>query len=161
MSLSEHIEIKISEQKLYYFRENICQHTYLISSAVNGLGEQQGSEKTPRGKHYIRAKVGAGLPANAVLKGRRYTDQIFHENTMDSNADDWILTRILWLCGREVGKNRLRQVDSMRRYIYIHGTPDSEPMGTPKSHGCIRMRNRNIIELFELVSFGCPVEIIE
>ncbi len=160
--MKERIEIKIDEQRLYYFIDNICQTSYLVSTAKNGAGELSGSEKTPRGKHYIRAKIGAGLPVNAVLKGRRFTGQIYRGYSVGADpAPDWILTRILWLCGREVNKNRLGNVDSMRRYIYIHGTPDCEPMGTPRSHGCIRMRNQNIIELFERVRVGCPVDIIE
>lgn len=158
----EKIVIDLRQQKLRYYREGICQHAYLISSAVNGPGELAGSEQTPRGMHYIRAKIGKGLPVNAVLRGRRFTGEIYSAGLARSKPEaDWILTRILWLCGSEVGKNRLGQVDSMRRYIYIHGTPDSEPMGVPKSHGCIRMRNRNIIELFERVSVGCPVDINE
>jgi len=158
----ERIEINISEQQLYYYRNDTCFQKYRVSTAANGVGEQNGSEKTPRGKHYIRAKIGAGLPVNAVFRGRRFTGQIYHDNSAGIGANqDWILTRILWLSGLEINRNRLGPVDSMRRYIYIHGTPDSEPMGTPKSHGCIRMRNHNIVELFDWVSVGCPVNIIE
>ncbi|MCF7981223.1 MAG: L,D-transpeptidase [Pseudomonadales bacterium] len=162
MSSHELIKICLKEQKLRYYRESVCQHTYLISSAERGAGEMKESEQTPRGNHYIRAKIGAGRPVNAVFNGRRFTGEVFSEKLKQKFPErDWILSRILWLCGREVGKNRLGNVDSMQRYIYIHGTPDSEPMGIPKSHGCIRMRNRNIIELFELVSIGCAVEISE
>lgn len=162
MPLHEEIRISLKEQKLRYFREGICLHTYLVSTAAKGPGEQKDSEQTPRGKHYIRAKIGAGKAANAVFRGRRFTGEIYSEKMkVLFPGRDWILTRILWLCGCEVGKNRLGDVDSMARYIYIHGTPDSEPMGMPKSHGCIRMRNRNVIELFELVSLGCPVLITE
>ncbi len=158
----EHIEINLMEQRLRYFRETICQHSYLISSAKKGGGECSGSEKTPRGKHYIRAKIGAGLPVGAVFVGRRFSGEHYSDRLARTFPDrDWILTRILWLCGAEPGLNRLGGVDSMRRYIYIHGTPDSEPMGVPKSHGCIRMRNKNVIELFESVSIGCPVIISE
>ncbi len=158
----EHIEINLAEQRLRYFREQICQHSYLISSAKKGAGECSGSEQTPRGKHYIRAKIGAGMPVGAVFVARRFSGELYQQSLAQSFPDrDWILTRILWLCGSEVGRNRLGEKDSMRRYIYIHGTPDTEPMGVPRSHGCIRMRNKNIIELFESVSVGCPVNIIE
>ena len=162
MASREQIKISLSEQKLRFYKNGVCQHTYLISSAERGPGEVQGSEQTPRGEHYVRAKIGAGRPVNAVFIGRRFTGEIYSEKMKQRYPErDWILSRIIWLCGREVGKNRLGRVDSMRRYIYIHGTPDSEPIGVPKSHGCIRMRNRNVIELFELVSLGCPVEINE
>ena len=162
MASRELIKVCLKEQKLRYYRDGVCQHAYLISSAAKGAGEHRGSEQTPCGEHYIRAKVGAGRPVNAVFVGRRFSGEIYSEHLKQRfPGRDWILTRILWLCGREVGRNRLGSVDSMRRYMYIHGTPDSEPMGVPKSHGCIRMRNRNVIELFELVSIGCPVEIRE
>lgn len=131
---------------------------YAVSTASLGAGEQAGSFQTPRGRHIIRAKIGAGQPCGAVFKARRPTGEIWtpalHEQFP---GRDWILSRILWLSGCEPGCNRLGSVDSMRRYIYIHGTPDSEPIGAPASHGCIRMRNRDVIELFDLVSAGSPV----
>jgi L,D-transpeptidase YbiS len=131
-----------------------------IATARNGAGESRGSECTPRGRHYVRAKIGAGLPANAVLVSRRPTGEIYSPQlrTLYPNRD-WILTRILWLCGREPGKNRLGDVDTMRRYVYIHGCPDEDPMGTPSSRGCIKMRNDEIIKLFDLVPAGTPVVI--
>ena len=110
----------------------------------------------------MRAKIGEALPENAVFKGRRFTGEIYSpELAASAPGRDWILTRILWLCGCEPGKNRLGNVDSMRRYIYIHGTPDTELMGMPKSHGCIRMRNADLLELFDHVPPGCIVDIIE
>ena len=135
---------------------------YTVSTAANGAGEECGSYRTPRGKHIIRAKIGAGQPANAVFVGRRPTGEIYtSELGAQFPGRDWILTRILWLSGCEVGFNRLGGNDTMRRYIYIHGTPDSMPLGAPMSHGCIRMRNADLLELFELVSLRTPVEIIE
>ena len=129
-----------------------------ISTARNGAGEQAGSEKTPRGMHYIRAKIGAGLPANSVLVSRRATGEIYTPQLRAAFPNrDWILTRILWLCGLEPGKNRLGQVDTMRRYVYIHGCPDDDPMGVPGSRGCVKMRNSEIIELFERVAPGTRV----
>ena len=133
---------------------------YRISSARYGTGQQRGSFRTPLGRHIIRAKVGAGQPVNTVFVRRRPTGEIYSpELGAAFPRRDWILTRILWLSGTEPGRNRLGNVDSMRRYIYIHGTPDTEPMGVPLSIGCIRMRNRDVAELFDLVPAGTPVEI--
>lgn len=126
---------------------------YLISSAKNGVGEIKDSEKTPRGWHIIRAKIGADSPANTVFRNRRPTGEIFAPELRARYPErDWILTRILWLSGTEVGKNRLGPVDTMQRYIYIHGSPDDVSMGQPGSRGCIRMKNSDIIELFDLVA---------
>lgn len=131
-----------------------------VSTARNGVGEQYGSEKTPRGRHYVRAKIGAGLPANAVLVSRRPTGEIYSPALRAAFPDrDWILTRILWLCGQEKGRNRLGTVDTMRRYIYIHGCPDEDPMGVPSSRGCIKMRNADLIALFDRVPVGTAVDI--
>lgn len=133
---------------------------YRVSTARNGAGEQRGSHCTPRGRHIVRAKIGAGEPPNAVFVGRRPTGEIW---TPELGAKfpqrDWILTRILWLSGCEVGFNRLGEVDTMRRYIYIHGIPDAVEVGQPGSIGCIRMRNAHLVELFELVPVGTPVDI--
>lgn len=159
--MRERIEIDINTQQLRFYRGTRCLATYSISSAAKGLGERMDSEQTPRGGHYVRAKIGADLPVNAILRGRRFSGAIYSSEMEDKNPGaDWILTRILWLCGTEVGRNRLGRVDSMARYIYIHGTPDSEPMGIPRSHGCIRMRNADIIDLFDRVPAGCPVNIL-
>ena len=131
-----------------------------ISTARNGVGEENGSERTPRGAHYIRARIGAGLPADSVLVSRRPTGEIYSPSLRTAFPNrDWILTRILWLCGLEPGKNRLGNVDTMRRYIYIHGCPDEDPMGVPGSRGCVKMRNREIIELFDRVAPGTRVHI--
>ncbi|MFZ3018454.1 MAG: L,D-transpeptidase [Gallionella sp.] len=134
--------------------------SYSVSTAANGVGELSGSFCTPRGRHVVRAKIGAEQPANAVFVRRRPTGEVY---TPELGAQfpqrDWILTRILWLSGREPGYNRLGECDTMRRYIYIHGTPDTVSMGMPGSHGCIRMRNDELIELFDLVPVGTAVEI--
>ena len=136
--------------------------TYRISSSQNGSGEQSGSFKTPRGRHIIRAKIGDGMAENTVFTGRRPTGEIYSpELSRESPGRDWILTRILWLSGCEIGKNRLGDVDTMRRFIYIHGAPDSAVMGKPGSIGCIRMRNADIIELFDSVRVGESAEIAE
>jgi len=133
---------------------------YAVSTAKNGLGEQNGSFCTPRGRHMVRAKIGAGQPLRSVFVRRRPTGELW---TPELHAKypgrDWMLTRILWLSGCEVGRNRLGSVDTMRRMIYIHGAPDGAEMGKPGSHGCIRMRNADVAELFELVPPYTPVEI--
>ena len=135
---------------------------YPVSTAANGAGEQCGSYQTPRGAHIVRAKIGASLPLGSVFVGRRTTGEIWSPELSAAYPErDWILTRILWLSGTEPGFNRLGDVDSMRRYIYIHGTPDSEPMGVPNSHGCIRMRNVDVAALFERVAVGTAVRITE
>jgi len=134
--------------------------TYSVSTAKNGPGEKNGSLCTPRGRHIVRAKIGAGQPTGTVFVRRRPTGEVW---TQELHAKypgrDWILTRILWLSGREPGRNRLGDVDTMRRYIYIHGSPDSAEMGKPGSIGCVRMHNRDIVELFDLVPPYAEVEI--
>lgn len=155
------INISIATQQLDLLdeqRQIIRQ--YLISSAKNGTGQENGSFCTPLGKHIIRAKIGAGQAINTVFIKRRPTGEIYSpELGQQYPKRDWILTRILWLSGCERGFNRLGSVDTMRRYIYIHGSPDSVEMGKPGSIGCIRMRNRDLLELFGLVRAGTQVEI--
>ncbi|MCR4304933.1 MAG: L,D-transpeptidase [Gallionella sp.] len=135
---------------------------YAVSSAANGVGEMSGSFCTPRGKHVIRARIGAGQPVNTVFVSRRPTGEIYTpELGARFPGRDWILTRILWLSGCEAGFNRMGKSDTMRRYIYIHGTPDTLQLGVPGSGGCIRMRNADLIELFDMAPAGTAVEIIE
>lgn len=155
---SQYLRVDLAQQSLSLFEGQVLIRQYTISTALKGAGEVQGSGCTPRGWHYIRARIGAGLPEGAVLVGRRPTGEIWTSELASQFPErDWILSRILWLCGLESGKNRGGNVDTMRRYIYIHGTPDSEPMGQPLSHGCVRMRNADVIELFDLVRAGTPV----
>lgn len=156
------IYINIHSQTLVFnYKNNNGRATYSISSAKNGAGEQNGSNCTPRGHHIIRAKIGSGCAENTVFVGRRPTGEVYSPELKAKFPDrDWILTRILWLSGCEVGFNRLGNVDTMRRYIYIHGTPDSVPMGIPASHGCILMRNCELIELFDKVQVGDSVNIV-
>jgi len=155
------IDISIAEQTLT-LRDAAGKilKTYSVSTAANGPGELSGSNCTPRGRHIVRARIGAGAVANTVFVGRRPTGEIYSPELRERfPTRDWILTRILWLSGSEVGFNRLGNVDTMRRYIYIHGSPDSVPMGTPGSIGCVRMRNAEIVELFDQVEAGVPVVI--
>ena len=154
------IIIDITTQRLHLLRGEQVVMEAAISTAKNGPGEMAGSECTPRGRHIIRAKIGAGLPLNTVFVGRRPTGELYSPALAAAQPGrDWVLSRILWLSGCEIGKNRLGSVDSMRRYIYIHGTPESEPMGIPMSHGCIRMRNDALIQLFDRVEAGTVVVI--
>lgn len=158
----DRLVVSIADQKLYGFKQGKLALTMPVSTSFKGTGELQNSNCTPLGKHYIRAKIGADLPINAVLLGRRWTGETWSPELAQQYPNrDWILTRILWLSGCELGFNRLGNVDTFRRYIYLHGTPDTEPMGIPLSHGCIRLRNTDIIKLFELVPIHCPVEISE
>ncbi|MDX1902428.1 MAG: L,D-transpeptidase [Gammaproteobacteria bacterium] len=158
------LELDIATQQLSLYQANtfskMLLKQYLVSTAKNGVGELHGSEKTPSGLHVIRAKIGENQPINAVFVERRPTGEIYSPMLQQQFPQrDWILTRILWLSGLERGKNRLNEVDTMRRFIYIHGTPDDVTMGIPGSRGCIRMRNRDIIELYDLVSCGARIDI--
>ncbi len=156
-----HIDIDIAQQHLRLFKKNKIED-FIISTAKNGPGEKFDSECTPRGEHIIRAKIGADADENTVFIGRRPSGEIYTPELAQAFPQrDWILTRILWLSGREVGKNRLSSVDTMRRYIYIHGCPDSDTLGRPSSHGCIKMRNSDIIRLFDCVVTGTQVNIYE
>jgi lipoprotein-anchoring transpeptidase ErfK/SrfK len=133
---------------------------YRVSTATNGPGERNGSECTPRGAHRIRAKIGTGCPVNTVFRGRRPTGEIYGPALRRRYPHrDWILTRILWLSGLEPGFNRLGDVDTMRRFIYIHGAPEEDLMGVPSSHGCVKMRNHDVLELFDRIPPGTPVNI--
>jgi len=157
------INISISQQRLTLLdAQGTVKASYVISTAANGVGCEKNSGCTPIGAHVVRAKIGSDQPINTVFVGRRPTGEICTPALMtEFPGRDWILTRILWLSGREVGKNRLGNVDTMQRYIYIHGTPDSVAVGKPDSHGCIRMRNVDIVELFDLVEVGTNVLITD
>lgn len=156
------IRISLADQRLELLEGGEPVLVYSVSTAANGAGELQDSGRTPRGWHEVRARIGAGQPQGTVFVGRRPTGEIFSAALAAQHpARDWILTRILWLRGLERGRNRGRGVDSMCRYIYLHGCPDTEPMGIARSHGCVRLRNADIVELFERVSAGTRVWIQE
>jgi L,D-transpeptidase YbiS len=160
--MKTHIDIDLSRQRLRLYRGRTLLREYRVSTAEKGAGEKNGSNQTPRGRHQIRAKIGRNAPAGAVFVSRRQTGEVYSRALRERYPGrDWILTRILWLSGLEPGKNRLRDVDTMRRYIYLHGTPDETPLGQPGSHGCVRMANQDIIELFDLVEPGTEVDIHE
>ncbi len=155
------ITISIKSQILdLYDDQGGLQQSYAISSAIKGTGQLKGSFCTPLGRHIVRAKIGTGQPENTVFVGRRPTGEIYTPALgAQFPGRDWMLTRILWLSGCEVGHNRLGDVDTLRRYIYIHGSPDAAPMGVPGSIGCIRMHNHDVLDLFDRVPAGTPVEI--
>ena len=157
------IEINIDHKSLIFMEEDgSLIKRYLVSTSKHGAGELNGSYCTPRGRHIIRAKIGAGQPVNTVFVERRPTGEIYSPELAARFAGrDWILTRILWLSGCERGYNRMGRVDTMRRCVYIHGSPDSAQMGVPGSIGCVRMHNHDIVELFDLVPVYTPVEIHE
>ena len=163
MQTSNKILINLQQQQLQLLNGDAVTKSYSISTALNGPGERQGSECTPRGLHRIRIKIGAGCPERAVFVGRRFSGEVYTPEELGRQYPDrdWVLSRILWLTGLEPGRNRGGKVDSLRRYIYIHGCPGSEPMGEPRSHGCIRMRNSELIELFNLVEVGTLVDVRE
>lgn len=160
--MNQHISVNVAEQTLCHTNSTGQLRQYTIATAKNGIGFQYGSEQTPVGQHIIRAKIGGDQPNNTIFVRRRPTGEIYSEQlAAEKPGRDWILTRIMWLSGCEIGKNRLGNVDTMQRKIYIHGAPDSCILGVPSSRGCIKMANRDIIELFNTVSIGTPVDIIE
>lgn len=171
-----HIRISIAAQRLYLYEWSAEEgldpwsegalrgldpvQNFHISSAKKGTGNEFGSFRTPLGRHVIRAKIGGGAAFNTVFVGRRATREIWTPGLAAANPNrDWILTRILWLCGLEPGVNRFRQVDTMKRYIYLHGSPPTVQMGEPGSIGCIRMRNQDIVDLFDRVPPGTTVDL--
>ncbi|NEX22233.1 L,D-transpeptidase [Thiorhodococcus mannitoliphagus] len=154
------IRIDVPQQRLTLIQDSRELACYRVSTGLNGVGEANGSGCTPRGLHRVRIRIGDRCPIGTVFRGRRPTGEVYDEALAAAHPGrDWILTRILWLTGCESGRNRGGCVDTLRRYVYIHGCPDSEPMGVPRSHGCIRMRNQELIELFDWTPAGTPVEI--
>jgi len=156
------VKVSIDEQRLQLLAAGVVKMDVAVATAANGPGEVMHSECTPRGWHRVRAKIGAGAPENTVFTGRRPTGEIYTPALrLEHPGRDWMLTRILWLCGLEPGRNRFGERDSMRRYIYIHGCPDTDRMGIPSSHGCVKMKNADVIRLFALVPVGTRVLIQE
>lgn len=156
------IDIDVNKQQLTLLQGTEMLACYPVSTAKNGVGQQNGSECTPSGWHAIRIKIGIDAKENTVFVGRRESGEIFNEELKQLHPQrDWILTRILWLSGLETGKNRGGNIDTLRRYIYIHGCPDSDSFSVPSSHGCVKMRNKDVIELFDNVDTGTRVLIHE
>ena len=156
------INVSISLQQLTLIDNSKVIKSYPVSTAIKGIGQNKNSLQTPLGLHYIRAKIGKGLPAFTIFKGRRPTGELWSKENFELKSNqDWILSRIMWLSVKEFGINRLGNSDTMQRYIYIHGTHDEDELGNPVSHGCIRMSNNDVVELFDLVSAGTIVHIHE
>ena len=156
------LQVCLATQTLVAFRDGTPFKRYRVSTASRGSGQKMGSEQTPLGEHVVRLKIGTGEPRAAVFVGRRATGEVWSPSlTRQFPERDWVLSRILWLDGCVRGVNRRGDVDTLRRYIYIHGTPDHEPMGVAASHGCIRMTNDDVIELFDRVERGTRVDIVE
>lgn len=154
------ITIDLDTQTLRLFDGDELLRTYPVSTAANGPGEIVDSECTPRGRHVIDAKFGDGCAPDTVFVGRCPTGETYAAGLREQNPGrDWIVTRILWLAGTEPGRNAGGKVDTKSRYIYIHGTPDDTDMSRPGSHGCVRMRNADITELYDLVPPGTTVDI--
>jgi L,D-transpeptidase YbiS len=156
------IEVNIGRQTLTLLDDaGKLLRSYRVSTALHGAGEEENSNCTPRGRHIIRAKIGAGLPINTVFVRRRPSGEIYTPALgLQYPGRDWILTRILWLSGCEPGYNRLGTCDTMRRYIYIHGTTAERGVGVPRSHGCINMLNDDMLDLYERVVVGTQVNIV-
>ena len=156
------IKVSIDEQRMQLLDGSEVLLDLAVATAANGPGEIMHSECTPRGWHRVRARIGAGCPVNTVFVARRPTGEIYSpELRREHPGRDWMLTRILWLCGMEKGRNRFGDVDSMRRFIYIHGCPEEDVMGVPSSHGCVKMRNADVVRLFDMVPVGTRVLIQE
>jgi len=158
--VTRHLRVTLPTQELSLWEDDRLIGVYKVSTALNGSGSLQGSECTPLGHHRIRLKIGQGCPLNTVFVGRRPTGEIYtQELGKKFPGRDWILTRILWLTGLEPGKNRGGDCDTLKRFIYIHGTADEALLGQPVSHGCIRMKNQDLIEVFNAVSNNTLVTI--
>ena len=156
------VHIDVAQQRLHLVVDGVTERSYAISTALKGVGERNGSGCTPRGQHRVRAKVGAGCAPGTVFVGRRATGEVYSPELAAAHSGrDWILSRILWLTGCEPGVNRGDAVDTLRRYIYLHGCPDGTPMGVPASHGCVRMANADVMDLFDRVAVGTLVRIEE
>ncbi|MBF7731300.1 L,D-transpeptidase [Pseudomonas sp. N040] len=156
------LHISLADQCLYGFSGGQLQLRLPVSTALRGAGEVQGSFCTPRGLHRVEQKIGDQLPLGAVFKARQWTGEIWSQELHEQYPErDWILTRILWLSGCEPQRNQGGEVDTLQRYIYLHGTPDCEPMGVPRSHGCVRLRNADMLRLFPRVPLHCSVQIAE
>lgn len=153
--------VSIENQKMYRIQSKNIIETYEISTSKYGIGNQMGSNKTPTGLHKINSKYGHKTPINGRMIGRVFYGQIakIFSDTTTSKTDD-ITSRILWLEGLENGINKGDNIDSYKRYIYIHGTSEEGRIGIPSSHGCVRMKNKDVIDLFNEVAIGTFVLIL-
>jgi hypothetical protein len=150
--------VSVQSQRMYFVVEGELKAEYVISTARNGLGASRNSNRTPEGLHRVVRKFGEGVPPRGIFKARQFTGEVASGETAN---DDLITSRILWLDGMEPGVNEGGSVDSMERGIYIHGTADEASLGTPSSHGCIRMRNSDVIALYDRILLGTLVVILD
>ncbi|GAA3894027.1 cell wall-recycling L,D-carboxypeptidase ElsL [Halomonas cibimaris] len=152
------LEIDLACQQLVIWHGDTPGKTVGVSTGAAGAGQRNGSGQTPLGWHYVRAAIGHHAPDTAVFRGRRRTGERYTAALAQQHPErDWILGRILWLCGLEPGRNRGGDVDTQRRYIYLHGTPPSEPVGVAKSHGCVRLHLDDLLAVFAQAPAGTPV----
>lgn len=149
--------VDVIAQRVWLVEDGIATASWVCSTARAGLGETDGSFRTPRGWHEVAEKIGDDLPHGAVLRARRWTGDVWHPGERDDADEDLVLTRILRLVGREPGRNLGGNRDSFRRFIYLHGTNAEHELGRPVSHGCIRLSNADVTCLYDLVVEGCPV----
>ena len=158
---NELLFISVKDQKMYHIKNNELINEFIISSSAYGTGNKAGSNKTPLGLHKVKEKFGDKTPINGRMIGRVFYGQVatIYNDTTRSKTDD-ITSRILWLEGLEVNKNKGKGIDSFKRYIYIHGTSEEGRLGTPASHGCIRMKNKEVIDLYKIIEVGTLVLIL-
>jgi hypothetical protein len=158
---SELLFVSIENQKMYHIKEGAIVKKYIISSSEYGTGSEAGSNKTPLGLHKVNEKYGDKTPINGRMIGRVFYGQIatLYNDKTKSKTDD-VTSRIFWLEGLENGKNKGEGIDSYKRYIYIHGTSEEGRLGTPASHGCIRMKNNEVIDLYKTIAIGTLVLIL-
>ena len=158
----ELLYVSVKSQKMYHIINNKVVKTFIISTAEKGIGNIKHSDQTPLGLHIVKEKHGDNTPLNGRMIGRIFYGQIstIYNDTSRSKTDD-LTTRIMWLSGEEEGINKGGNVDSYQRYIYIHGTSEEGRLGTPASHGCIRMNNKDILELYNKIAVGTKVLILD
>jgi len=159
--IKEIVFVSIEKQKLYHIKNNKIISEFIISSSAYGTGNKAGSNKTPLGLHKVKQKYGEKTPINGRMVGRVFYGKIatIYKDNTKSKTDD-VTTRIFWLEGLEKGKNKGKGIDSYKRYIYIHGTSEEGRLGTPASHGCIRMKNKDVIDLYKIIEVGTLVLIL-
>lgn len=161
-TFEKYMYVSVKYQRLYLIVNDSTIRKYSISTAKKGIGCKANSNKTPSGLHTIKRKIGEDVPFGGILESRMYTGKVAKILTEKKNASrDYVTTRIMWLQGEEPGLNKGRNMDSYNRYIYIHGTPEEGFIGEPASHGCVRMKNKDVIELFSLVDEGTPILILK
>ena len=159
-SQNNEIIVDISEQRLYLYNNDNLVQSFPVSTSKYGEGQIENSFKTPLGLHEIKEKIGDKAPINTIFTARENTNKRAEIQIKPNDTeDDFVTSRILWLDGLENGINRGVGVDSYGRYIYIHGTHEEGLIGQKASHGCIRMFNNDVIELFDMVSEGTKVQI--